>query len=124
MAAFNCRECGNSLESEHRFCPVCGAAHEPMDKETEGGIEAFEEGEYEKALKLFKSVARKNPFSAFALRDVAHAAFHLKDFNTAMEYYEKALKIQPNQLDSHFNLGLIHMNRGHVSDAMFTFMET
>src|SRR5258708_29275222 len=124
MAAFICRECGNSLESEFRFCPICGAGHEAIEKETEDGIGAFEEGEYEKALKLFKAVAKKNPFSAFALRDVGHAAFHLQDFNTALEYYEKALRIHANLLDVHFNIGLIHMKRGHVSDAMFSFMET
>ena len=124
MSAFLCRECGNSLESEYRFCPVCGAAHEAMEKATEEGIEAFEEGEYEKALHLFKTVVKKQPFSAFALRDAGHAAFHLQDFNTAMDYYEKALKIHTQLLDVHFNIGLIHMKRGHVNDAMFAFLET
>src|SRR5690242_3318215 len=102
MAAFTCRECGHSLESEFRFCPIYGAAHEALDKATEEGMEAFEEGEYDKALQLFKSEAKKKPFSAFANRDVGHAAFHLQDFNTALEYYEKALKIHPNLLDVHF----------------------
>ncbi len=123
MAAFTCRECGHRLESEFRFCPICGAAHEPLDKATEDGIAAFEEGEYEKALRFFKDVVQGHPFSAFANRDVGHAAFHLQDYNTALEYYEKALKIHPNLLDVHFNIGLIHMKRGHVSDAMFSFME-
>lgn len=124
MAPFLCRECGNPLEAEHRFCPVCGVSHEPVDKSTEEGIEEFEQGEYGKALQIFKTVARKQPFSVFALRDVGHAAFHLQDHATAMEYYEKALKIHPNLLDVHFNIGLIHMKRGHVNDAMFAFLET
>ncbi len=124
MADIICRECGNPLDEEHRFCPVCGAAHEPIEKATEEGVAAFEEGEYEKALKLFKSVVKKNPFSAFALRDAGHAAFHLQDFVAALDYYEKALKIHPSLLDVHFNMGLIHMKRGHVNDAMFSFMET
>ncbi len=109
---------------EFRFCPVCGAAHESADKATEDGIEAFEQGEYGKALQLFKTVIKKQPFSAFALRDAGHAAFHLQDFNTALEYYEKAMRILPSLLDAHFNIGLIHMKRGHVNDAMFSFMET
>jgi two-component system NtrC family response regulator len=124
MATFLCRECGNPLDEEHRFCPICGAAHETVEKPTEEGMAAFEEGEYEKALQLFKSTAKKHPFSAFALRDVGHAAFHLQDFNTAMDYYERALSIHPNLLDVHFNIGVIHMKRGHVNDAMFSFMET
>jgi two-component system, NtrC family, response regulator HydG len=124
VTSFLCRECGNSLESEFRFCPICGAAHEVMEKATAEGIEAFEQGEYDRALSLFKSVAKKQPFSAFALRDVGHAAFHSQDFTAAMEYYEKALKIHSNLLDVHFNIGLIHMKRGHVNDAMFSLMET
>src|SRR5579859_6141795 len=124
MAPFTCRECGKSLESEFRFCPVCGSTQEPMDKSTEEGIEAFEEGEYDRALQLFKAVAKKNPLSAFSLRDVGHAAFHLQDHNTAVDYYEKALRILPNLLDVHFNMGVIHMKRGHVNDAAFAFLET
>jgi len=124
VAFFLCRECGNTLESDHRFCPVCGAAHEPLEKATEEGMGAFEEGEYEKALQLFKSVAKKQPLSAFALRDVGHAAFHLQDHATALDYYKQALKVHPNLLDVHFNVGVIHMKRGHVNDAMFSFMET
>jgi transcriptional regulator with PAS, ATPase and Fis domain len=124
MATFTCRECGHSLESEFRFCPICGAGHEPLEKATEEGIAAFEEGEYERALELFKSVAERQPFSAFAHRDVGHAAFHLQDFNTALENYDRALKIYHSLLDVHFNTGLIHMKRGHVTDAMFSFMET
>ncbi len=124
MTSFLCRECGKSLDALFRFCPVCGAAHEPMDRATEEGMSAFEQGEYAEALKLFKAVAKKQPFSAFAHRDVGHAAFHLQDFNTALEYYEKALKLHSNLLDVHFNVGLIHMKRGHVNDAMFSLMET
>jgi transcriptional regulator with PAS, ATPase and Fis domain len=123
VGAFICRECGQTLESEFRFCPVCGAAHEAIEKATDEGVAAFEEGEYAKAFQLFKTVAQKHPFSAFAQRDMGHAAFHLQDFNTALESYEKALKIHPNLLDVHFNKGLIHMKRGHVNDAMHSFLE-
>ncbi|HEY5039613.1 MAG TPA: tetratricopeptide repeat protein, partial [bacterium] len=124
MSTFSCRECGNPLSLEDRFCPICGAAHEMMEKTTEEGIEAFEQGEYDRAFQLFKTTAKKQPFSAFALRDLGHAAFHLQDFNTALEHYEKALKIHPRLLDVHFNISLIHMKRGHLNDAMFSFFET
>ena len=124
MAGLSCRECGQLLSREDRFCSVCGAAQEALDKNTQDGIEAFEQGEYEKALSLFKAVAKKQPFSAFTLRDVGHAAFHQQDFNLALEYYEKALKIHSQLLDVHFNIALIHMKRGHINDAMFSFLET
>lgn len=123
MAAFPCRECGSSLSPTHRYCPVCGAAHEPLERETQEGMDAFEQGEYAKALRQFKGVAKRNPFSAFAQRDVGHAAFHLQDYATALEHYRKALGIHAGLLDAHFNIALIHVKRGHVNDAMFSFLE-
>jgi transcriptional regulator with PAS, ATPase and Fis domain len=124
MIALICRECGQPLEEENRFCPVCGAPREAVERQTYEGIEAFEQGEYDKALSLFKGVAKKQSLSAFALRDVAHAAFHLQDDNLALDYYERALQVYKNLLDVHFNIGLIHLRRGHVNDAMFSFLET
>jgi transcriptional regulator with PAS, ATPase and Fis domain len=124
MTPLLCRECGLSLEEENRFCPVCGAPREPVDRPTYEGMEAFEQGEYDRALQFFKAAAKKQTLSAFALRDVGHAAFHLQDDALALEYYEKAQQIYKNLLDVHFNTGLIHMKRGHVNDAMFSFLET
>jgi len=95
-----------------------------MEKTTQEGIDAFEEGEYAKALKSFQMVAKKQPFSAFALRDVGHAAFHLNDLGMALDHYTRALQVQPSLLDARFNTGLIHMKRGHVNDAMFSLLET
>jgi len=87
-------------------------------------MEAFEQGEYERALKLFKAEAKRRPRDPFALRDVGHAAFHLQDHTQALEMYRKALQLQPNLLDTQFNLGLIHLQRGQVHDAMHAFLET
>jgi transcriptional regulator with PAS, ATPase and Fis domain len=123
MSDLICRECGKTLEFENRFCPVCGLAYEPPEKATESGIEAFEEGEYDRALVLFKGVAKRSPFSAFAVRDAGHAAFHLQNDNIALDHYEKALKLQPNLLDARFNTGLIRLKQGQVNDAMTAFTE-
>lgn len=122
--SMTCRECGYSQEEDHRFCPVCGLPQEPAGKATLEGIEAFEQGEYAKALKLFKAVAKRKPEDPFALRDVGHAAFHLQDHDQALEIYRQALQVQPNLLDTQFNVGLIHLQRGRVHDAMYSFLET
>lgn len=124
MTPMICRECGRPLQDENRFCPVCGAPREAVERHTYEGIEAFEQGEYDKALRLFKQVAQKQTLSAFALRDVAHAAFHLQDDAMALDYYERSAQVYKNLLDVQFNVGLIHMKRGHVNDAMFSFLET
>src|SRR5690348_10789806 len=124
MGTFICRECGKELGAEDRFCNVCGLPFEPMERATREGIEAFEEGEYEKALQAFKGEARKKPSSPFALRDAGHSAFHLQDAVMALEYYEKALKLEPRLLDVHFNVGLIRLKQGQVNDAMASFTQT
>ncbi|HET9869537.1 MAG TPA: tetratricopeptide repeat protein, partial [bacterium] len=123
MVPVLCRECGHPLEEESRFCAVCGAPREPVERQTYEGMEAFEQGEYARALTLFKAAAKKQPLGAFALRDVGHAAFHLQDDALALDYYERALQVAKGLLDVHFNVGLLHMKRGHVNDAMFSFLE-
>ncbi len=124
MATFLCRDCGEQTTEAFRFCPICGVAYEPMDKATAEGIDAFEQGEYAQALQLFQTVLKKKPNSFFALRDMGHASFHLQQDDAALGYYESALKLRHDLLDVRFNIGLIHLKRGRVGDAMFSFAET
>jgi len=124
MASFLCRECGEQTSEAFRFCPVCGVAYEPIDKATLAGIEAFEQGEYAQALQLFQATLKKRPSSFFAFRDMGHASFHLQQDDAALNYYETALKLRHDLLDVRFNIGLIHLKRGRVGDAMFSFAET
>ncbi len=123
-ASFLCRECGEQTTESFRFCPVCGMSYEPLEKATLEGIEAFEQGEYAQAFELFKITLKKRPSSFFAFRDMGHAAFHLQQDDKALEYYETALKLRHDLLDVRFNIGLIHLKRGRVGDAMFFFSET
>jgi len=124
MTPFLCRECGEQTETAFRFCPVCGIPYEPLEKTTQEGIEAFEQGEYDQAFGLFKATLKKRPSSFFAHRDMGHAAFHLQQDDKALDYYETALKLRHDLLDVRFNMGLIHLKRGRVGDAMFYFSET
>jgi transcriptional regulator with PAS, ATPase and Fis domain len=124
MASFLCRECGEQTPEAFRFCPVCGVAYEPIDKTTQAGIDAFEQGEYAQALQLFQATLKKRSSSFFAFRDMGHASFHLQQDDAALNYYETALKLRHDLLDVRFNIGLIHLKRGRVGDAMFSFSET
>jgi transcriptional regulator with PAS, ATPase and Fis domain len=96
---------------------------EPISADTRKGMAAFELGEYEDALKWFEKVIAKKPKSALGLRDCGHAAFHLQKGPVALDYYARALKIQPRLLDAHLNVGLLHAQRGHVNEALAEFKE-
>jgi transcriptional regulator with PAS, ATPase and Fis domain len=84
---------------------------------------AFEQGEYDEALKHFEKVLAKNKKSPLALRDCGHASFHLQESQKALDYYAQAAELQPRLLDAHLNTGLLQAQRGHVNDALFEFME-
>ncbi len=118
-----CLVCGNAWRGPARFCTVCGAPREEVLVETRAGIDSFELGEYQDAARWFEKALKKKPQSALALRDAGHAAYHLQDPEKALARYQAALRIHPKLLDVHYNLGLLHMGRGHVNDAISKFQE-
>jgi DNA-binding NtrC family response regulator len=116
-----CLVCGNAWRGPARFCTVCGAPREELLVETRAGIDSFEMGEYHDAARWFEKALKKRPKSGLVLRDAGHAAYHLQDHEKALDRYRAALEVLPKLLDVHFNMGLLHMGRGHVNDALPKF---
>ncbi len=60
--------------------------------------QAFDEGELEEALELAKGVLAEHPDSVEALQFLAAAQLELGDLEQAIEGYEKALRLAPNDV--------------------------
>ncbi len=71
----------------------------------------------EKALK--ESLHSRENF--YALMGLAFVAFDRGEFGESIEYYKRAVKLKPDNLTAHFNLGNSYLNAGDYEDAAKEF---
>jgi tetratricopeptide (TPR) repeat protein len=71
--------------------------------------EFYKNQEYDKALALYKDLIDQNYQSAELFYNAGNAAFNLKQVAPSILYYEKALKLQPDDEDIIHNLQLANL---------------
>jgi hypothetical protein len=59
------------------------------------GINLQKNGNYEKAILAFENAIRLNPENAYAYRYIGAAYLEMKDYDTAVEYFQRAYDIMP-----------------------------
>jgi len=89
---------------------------------------AFEEGytyiingENSKGLEILVPLSEKYPEWWNLLFFIGLGYRHSKDYRTAIEYFDRALKLKPNQVDIWNELGLSHISLGNVDEAIKFF---
>ncbi len=79
---------------------------------------------YAQAETKFKQVLEKNPRSAESYRGLGYAMFNQGQADAALQYYLKAVEIDPNYGEAHYALALmyamgdLHKGRQHFQKAM------
>lgn len=73
------------------------------------GNEHYKNSEYEQALMCYKSIADANYESPELYYNLANVYYKLKKIGYAILYYEKALKLSPNDEDIKYNLNLAQL---------------
>lgn len=68
--------------------------------------EAYNEGHYADAVKLYEQILNARYESAELYYNLGNASFKTNEFPSAILYYEKALKLSPNDEDILFNLNV------------------
>ena len=63
------------------------------------GLEAYYAGNYQEALGEYKMVTKIMPHSSTAYKRLGSIYFQLKDFDNARLYWEKAIEIDPENLE-------------------------
>jgi tetratricopeptide (TPR) repeat protein len=81
------------------------------------GVDYYQNGNYEKAKKLFLLAVSDNPASASAKYNLGITHVALKEYEEAKTCFEQALAIQPKDLHSRYNLGLVHFNLENYTEA-------
>ncbi len=88
--------------------------------DTRKGIAAYEQGDFETALKHFTEAQLNAPEDAQRLYNVADAYYKTGDFDAAADHYKQVLKTEDTDLKRKalYNLGNTEFRRGNAKDAI------
>ena len=81
------------------------------------GISYESSGHHKKALSLFEKAAAKGLQSVDLYNNWGVSAFSLKMVDNSIIYFQKAIKIDPEHPESHYNLGIAYGSKGLFSKA-------
>jgi Ca-activated chloride channel family protein len=89
------------------------------------GIDAYNQGAYDKALKFFIDAQLDNPDRPDVLYNIGNAYYHTGDFESAAKNYKEALKSENKLLQqkAYYNLGNADFRKKRYEDAVKNYEE-
>lgn len=89
------------------------------------GIEAYNQGDYNKALKLFIDAQLDQPDNPDILYNIGNAYYQTGDFESAAKSYRAALKSENKQLQekAYYNLGNADFRKNRYDEAVKSYEE-
>lgn len=82
------------------------------------GVRLLQRGDNELALQTFIEVQKLEPMNPVANSNVARLAQAAGKFDLAVDAFTRVLKVDPQNLEAHFRLGLIHIDAKRLLDAI------
>ncbi|WP_028521165.1 tetratricopeptide repeat protein [Ruminococcus flavefaciens] len=79
---------------------------------------AFMNGQYREALNLAKEAIQLASKEADAYQCAGNACMSLEDYDNAIDYYKKALKLEPNNGNRYFNLGYAYASAEKAGESV------
>jgi tetratricopeptide (TPR) repeat protein len=123
----------NLMEEEKTFTTEELFEQEEKDKkDSDYAYEAYDKAlyfmdkrEYEKALPYLEIAIKTDILSlkAWAYFQIGFCYGELKSYAKAIEVYKQAIRIEPNDADTHYNLGLAYYQLGFYKDAIEAFKQ-
>ncbi len=81
-------------------------------------------GEPEEALRHYDTLLMQDPDNYIVLYNIAYVNYvYLEDNEVALDYFNKALEINPNYLDAYFNKGRVLEQMGDYAQALDIYKE-
>jgi tetratricopeptide (TPR) repeat protein len=95
------------------------ATHLPVASERlhRDGIQAFCNGDYEEALRLFRQATLISPSNLEVLKDMGHAHLHLGQTEEARKIYHRAWSEGAPFVDLAYNFALLCLDKGDATEA-------
>ena len=80
-----------------------------MQKDLNKALNLFQNGRLEEAKNICLEVLKKNNYNSQALNLNAFILYYQKNFEEAIEHWEKAININPNYIEAYNNLRLLFL---------------
>ena len=94
------------------------AARDPALDAQSAADRAFEDGDYERALALYRERAALQPGNGFALRGVALSLMQLGEAGAALAAFDRAIAADPDMAFAWANRGILHDRMGRYDAAV------
>ena len=85
------------------------------------GLEAYGAGQYREAATLFRQVSQKAPKQYYVWANLGRACVKTKQYDQAIEAYEKAIALKPENPSLYASLGGTYATMGDTEKAVETF---
>lgn len=77
--------------------------------------------EAEKYFNIILSTHSAGRLRLFGFRGLALTSYYRKDYAKALFYYQRAIEADPNDTETHFDLGILWLNTGNMPKASYHF---
>jgi len=110
--------------NEHVVPAVSLPAVPAQDQDISDAAEAYLTGDYKKAVGIYSSLLKDNPYNMDLLYNTALAYLGNNDYKTAISILEKLLSIMPKDIDARYNLAVIYESYvGDIPQAVFHYQK-
>ena len=100
------------------FLFVCSMGMGQSEVLFQKATEAYNKGEYQKAIELYNNILKNGKHSAELYFNLGNCHYKLDEIGPSIYYYEKALLLQPNDQEIKNNLGFAQNMRLDAIDEM------
>ena len=92
-----------------------------LDQQLRAAIEVFEAGELDRALKMAQQLCRSHGNVAIVHNVHGVIAAEKGAFQVAIDSYKRAIALEPDNCDVHFNLGNVLRDKGDLKPALASY---
>lgn len=86
-------------------------------------LQCQSQGKTWEAMKKLKDLTHYHPENAFYQKLLGNMYFHMGLLDWALDFYDQAIKLDPEYIDAHYDLGVAYYHRGKVNAAIKAFQE-
>jgi len=120
----SCPHCGSTIENAFKFCPACGINlnQNLLDLRLKEVLHYQRHGQNWQAMEQLKELANSYPGDAYIHKLLGNTYFHMGLLDWAIDIYQRALAIDKNYIDAHYDLGVAFYHRARMQDAITEFL--